>query len=42
MSDAEYFKPAKEAMNGFINIQNTRASLTRKMQITAPSLGNAH
>ena len=23
MSDAEYFKPAKEAVNDFINIQNT-------------------
>lgn len=42
MSDAEYFKPAKEAVNGFINIQNTWASLTtkEKMQMTVPRLGN--
>ena len=30
MSGAEYFKPAKEAVNGFINIQNTWAFLTMK------------
>lgn len=32
MSDAEYFKPAKEAVNGFINIQNTWASLTTERE----------
>lgn len=30
MFDAEYFKPAKEALNGFINIQNTWAFMTRR------------
>lgn len=30
MSDAEYFKPAKEAVAGFINIQNTWAFLTMR------------
>lgn len=30
MSNAEYFKPAKEAVNDFINIQNTWALWQRQ------------